>query len=188
MTLLLFLLLVSTLVVFCSRVVQVGILDKVEAELGAFKGVMEKSPDFSAYLANPAVTRGEKMTKLDELLPADKISDVTRNLLSTLSANGRLSETGKIVSAFEEILAASKGVVKTEIISAEALDKKSIAAITKAVTGMLPSGQTAQVSARVDPGIVGGLQVMIGDQFMDLSVSSRISAIATELEGADMSG
>ena len=158
----------------------------MEAELGAFKGVMEKSPDFNAYLANPAVSRGEKMAKLEDLLPADKISDVTRNLLSTLSANGRVSETGKIVSAFEEIVAASKGVVKTEIISAEALDKKTTAAITKAVTGMLPSGQTAQVTTKVDPSIIGGLQVMIGDKFMDLSVSSRVSGIAKELEGAEM--
>ena len=161
-------------------------MDKVEAELGAFKNMLDKSPDFSSYLANPAVSRGEKTAKLEDLLPADKISDITRNLLSTLSANGRVSETGKIVSAFEELVAASKGIVKTQIISAEALDKKTLASITKAVTGMLPAGQTAVVTSKVDASIVGGLQVMIGDQFMDLSVSPRINNIAKELEGAEM--
>ncbi len=161
-------------------------LDKVEAELVAFKTVLEKSPDFNSYLANPAVSRGDKMAKLEDLLPAAQISDVTRNLLATLSANGRVAETSKIVSAYEEIMAASKGVVKTEIISADALDKKTLTAITKAVTGMLPAGQTAEVTSRVDPSIIGGLQVMIGDQFMDLSVSSRVASIAKELEGAEL--
>ena len=126
------------------------------------------------------------MAKLEDLLPAAQISDVTRNLLATLSANGRVAETSKIVSAYEEIMAASKGVVKTEIISADALDKKTLTAITKAVTGMLPAGQTAEVTSRVDPSIIGGLQVMIGDQFMDLSVSSRVASIAKELEGAEL--
>lgn len=126
------------------------------------------------------------MGKIEELLPADKISDVTRNLLVTLSANGRISEAGKIVSAYEEIMAASKGVVQATIISAEKLDKKTMDAVTKAVTGMLPSGQTAELSSKIDPSILGGLQVMIGDQFMDLSVSSRVAELATELESAEM--
>ena len=59
-------------------------------------------------------------------------------------------------------------------------------AVTKAVTGMLPSGQTAELSSKIDPSILGGLQVMIGDQFMDLSVSSRVAELATELESAEM--
>ncbi len=137
-------------------------------------------------MENPAISRTEKMGKIEELLPADKISDVTRNLLVTLSANGRISEAGKIVSAYEEIMAASKGVVQATIISAEKLDKKTMDAVTKAVTGMLPSGQTAELSSKIDPSILGGLQVMIGDQFMDLSVSSRVAELATELESAEM--
>ena len=152
----------------------------------AFKNTLSKSPDFNSFLENPAISRTEKMGKIEELLPADKISDVTRNLLVTLSANGRISEAGKIVSAYEEIMAASKGVVQATIISAEKLDKKTMDAVTKAVTGMLPSGQTAELSSKIDPSILGGLQVMIGDQFMDLSVSSRVAELATELESAEM--
>ncbi len=40
------------------------------------------------------------------------------------------------------------------------------------------------VSAQVDPKILGGLQVMVGDKFIDLSVSSRVSELSKSLEGS----
>ena len=109
-----------------------------------------------------------------DMMPAAQFSDITRNLMSTVSANGRVADTGKIISAYEQLMAASKGEVEAVIISAEALDKATLAKAQKAVTGMLSAGQTAKVTAQVDPSIMGGLQVKIGDQFMDLSVSTRV--------------
>ena len=73
-----------------------SLLDKVASELGAFKAVMGKSPNFASFLANPSVPRGEKMTKIGALLAEDKISFVTRNLFVTLAANGRIGESDKV--------------------------------------------------------------------------------------------
>lgn len=87
-----------------------NVLEKVASELGAFKDVMGKSPNFASFLANPSVPRGEKMTKIGALLAEDKISFVTRNLFVTLAANGRIGESEKIINAYEELMAASKGV------------------------------------------------------------------------------
>ncbi len=120
-----------------------------------------------------------------DMLPASHFSDITRNLMSTLSANGRVSETVKVIGAYEELMAASKGQVNAVIISAEPLDKATLAKATKAVTGMLAANQTANVTTEVDPTIIGGLQVKIGDQFMDLSVSSRIQAVQKVLESSN---
>jgi len=160
-------------------------LDKVENELRAFKGILNSSPDFCTYLENPAVGGAIKEKTVMDMLPTSNFSDITRNLMSVLSANGRVNQTVKVIGAYEELMSASKGQVNAVIISAEALDKATLAKATKAVTGMLNAGQTANVTAEVDPAIMGGLQVKIGDQFMDLSVSSRIQDVQKVLEAGN---
>ncbi len=153
---------------------QAGALDKVANELTAFKGILSKSPEFSTFLENPAVSGADKEKVMMDMMPSSNFSDITRNLMSTVSANGRVADTGKIIGAYEELIAASKGEVEAVIISAEPLDKATLGKAEKAVTGMLGAGKTAKVTAQVDPSIMGGLQVKIGDQFMDLSVSTRV--------------
>jgi F-type H+-transporting ATPase subunit O len=135
-------------------------------------------------LENPAVAAGEKEKIMMDMMPAKEFSDITRNLMSVVSANGRVSDTNKIIGAYEELMQASKGQVSAVIISAEALDKATLAKATKAVTGMLTSGQTANVTTEVNPDIMGGLQVKIGDKFMDLSVSSRIIDVEKVLQSS----
>ena len=161
-----------------------GVLDKVSNELNAFRGILAKSPAFATYLENPAVAAGEKEKIMMDMMPAKEFSDITRNLMSVVSANGRVSDTNKIIGAYEELMQASKGQVSAVIISAEALDKATLAKATKAVTGMLTSGQTANVTTEVNPDIMGGLQVKIGDKFMDLSVSSRIIDVEKVLQSS----
>ena len=126
------------------------------------------------------------MTKISALLAEDKISFVTRNLFVTLAANGRIGESDKIVTAYEELIAASKGVVPVTIISAEPLKKKSIETLEAAVKGMVGTGKTADITTKVDPSILGGLQVMVGDKFLDLSVSARVSELGKSLETAEL--
>ena len=157
-------------------------LNQIENELKAFKGILIKSPAFCTYLENPALGGAAKEKTVMDMLPVGQFSDITRNLMSTLAANGRVSETVKIIGAYEELMYASKGEVNAVIISAEALNKDNLAKATKAVTGMLSAGQTANVTTQVDPSIMGGLQVKIGDKFMDLSVASRILDVQTVLE------
>jgi F0F1-type ATP synthase delta subunit len=72
-------------------------LEKVENELVAFSSTLKNSPSFAAYLANPTVPRGEKATKLEQLLAEEKkISHITRNLFVTMSANGRIGDASKV--------------------------------------------------------------------------------------------
>jgi F-type H+-transporting ATPase subunit O len=126
------------------------------------------------------------MTKINALLAEDKISPITRNLFVTLAANGRIGESAKIVSAFEELIAAAKGVVPVTIISAEALKKKSVDTLQTAVLGVVGAGKTVDISYKVDPSILGGLQVLVGDKFLDLSVSSRVASLGQSLESAEL--
>lgn len=73
--------------------------------------------------------------------------------------------------------------MKVTIITAEALKKKQLETIQKAVLGMVGGEGSKSVDIDVveDASIIGGLQVLIGDQFLDLSVQSRINTLNTTL-------
>lgn len=107
-----------------------------------------------------------------------KVAPVTLNLMKTLAGNARLNEVSKIVDMYVELMKASRGEVEATIVSADPLTKTQADAIATAMKTQVGEGKKVVLSTQVDPSIVGGLQIQIGDQFLDLSVRSRIDAIA----------
>eukprot|EP00599_Poterioochromonas_sp_BG-1_P005828 CAMPEP_0173149682 /NCGR_PEP_ID=MMETSP1105-20130129/10477_1 /TAXON_ID=2985 /ORGANISM="Ochromonas sp., Strain BG-1" /LENGTH=171 /DNA_ID=CAMNT_0014064607 /DNA_START=196 /DNA_END=711 /DNA_ORIENTATION=- len=160
-----------------------GLLEKVEAELTAFAEVVKKNPKIEQFLENPTVPRAEKTQKVGGLLDESKFSHITRNLFLTLSANGRLNESLNVIRGYQELLQAARGSINVTIISAEALKKAQVETIQKAVA-KIAGDKTLEVKLQVEPSILGGLQVLIGDKFLDLSVSSRVNELTKTLDAS----
>ena len=87
-----------------------------------------------------------------------------------------------MIVEYADLMSAKRGVVHAVIVSAEALKKEAVESVKKAVTAMAGKG-TVEVELKVDPSIVGGLQILVGDKFLDLSVNSRIADLSKSLEG-----
>ena len=151
------------------------ILDKVEAELSSLAASSGSSRAFAQFLENPLISRNAKTKAVESL---DKVSPTTRNLLVTMAGNARLNELPKVASTFEQLMKAKRGEVDAKIISAEPLDAKMLKTVQTAMQSQVPKGKTVLIEAVTDPSIVGGLQVQIGDQFLDLSIKSKIEEIA----------
>jgi F-type H+-transporting ATPase subunit O len=152
-----------------------GQLDKVESELLALYRSSQTSSAFAALLDNPLISRDDKTAYVQGL---DKLSPITRNLLVTMAGNARLSELPKVATTYASLMKAKRGQVDAKIISAEPLSAAQLKEVEQAMSGQVPPGKTVLLETLVDPTIVGGLQVQIGDQFLDLSVKSRIEEIA----------
>lgn len=167
---------------FFTAASKMGMLDKVETELLSVTNVISKEKGFASFLGNPTVPRAEKQQKLSNLLEDGKFSHLTKNLIITMSANGRVGEVKKVVDAFSDLMETSRGVVNVRIISAEALKKKNLDTIRAAVMSM--AGKRANLEVTVNPLILGGLQIQIGEKFLDLSVSSRVNSLTSALDGS----
>ena len=154
-----------------------GTLDKVESELLTLQALAKSNLTFSNFLENPLIGRDDKIKQVEQLL-GKKTTLTTLNLMTTLAGNARLVELDKIVSTFGQLMQARRGQVEATIISAEPLSKAQTDAVQKAMVNQLGEGKTVMLTTKVDPSILGGLQVQIGDQFLDLSVSSKIDAIS----------
>jgi F-type H+-transporting ATPase subunit O len=151
-------------------------LDKVESELLSIKATSEKSAEFKSFLDNPLIPRDVKAKKVEDLL-SGKTTSVTLNLMTTLAGNARLSSIGSITDDYVKLMKAKRGEVEATIISAEPLSKAQNAAVSDAMASQFPSGAKVVLKTKVDPSILGGLQIQIGDKFLDLSVASRIEEV-----------
>lgn len=152
-----------------------GVLDKVEEQLLSLTASAEKSAKFAQFLENPMISRDDK-TKVVEGL--DKLAPVTRNLLVTMAGNARLADLPKVASTFAKLMKAKRGEVDAKIISAEPLPKAVLKEVQEAMKSQVPAGQSVVLETLTDPSIVGGLQVQIGDKFLDLSVKARVEEIS----------
>lgn len=163
-----------------------GVLDKVETEVSGFVATLKNNAAFSAFMMNPTVARSAKTEQIDKLLDDKTFSFVSKNLFLTLSANGRIADVEKVVNNYIELMEASRGETKVTITTAEPLNKKALGTVETAVKGMVGKGTKISITTTVDPAILGGLQVLVGDKFLDLSVQSRVQTLASELETAEL--
>lgn len=157
---------------------KVGKLDQVEGELAALAQSASNSPVFAGFLENPLIPRDQKTEEIEGLLKQAKVSSITLNLCSTLAGNARLSDLPKVASTYARLMKAKRGQVDATIISADELTQKQSEQIAAAIKATNKDAKEVIVSTQVDPSIIGGIQVQIGDQFLDLSIKSRIEEIS----------
>jgi len=113
---------------------------------------------------------------------AGNLTPDVENLVSLLLSRGQLSEMANIALEYQRLLDAYHGVEgaeTAEVTTAVALDEETRLSIGKPLTEIL--GKPVVVKTSVDPGVIGGIVVRIGDKLIDGSIGSRLQAISKEL-------
>ncbi|KAI9032627.1 OSCP/delta subunit of ATPase [Phycomyces nitens] len=154
-------------------------LDAVEKDLKALDTLVAKDKTVQAFLENPTINRRVKLDGINALLSkAGKPSEVTKNLFETLSENGRLDQTTKVISSFAELMSAHRNELALVITSTKELDKVTLNKIADSLQKSgLAEGKKLLVSNKVKADILGGLLVEIGDKSIDLTVSTRLAKL-----------
>lgn len=128
-------------------------LDKVQSELNAVSATIKKTPELSAFVTNPTLSSTDRATGLQALFKQAEsvtpkktpLSDITKNLFSVLSENGRLGETEGVIEGFNELVAVHKGELTVTITSAAPLPKDA----QTRLEGTLKQSQAAQAAKTV---------------------------------------
>jgi F-type H+-transporting ATPase subunit O len=153
-----------------------GTTNKVEKELANFAGHADSNIDFARFLKNPTIRKADKKQDIAAICAKGTFSNTTSAFLGTLAENGRLGEVSKINDKFAELMRASRGEVLSVVTSADELTKAQLKSLEESFkASFLQDGETLIMDTKVNPEILGGLQVQIGDKFMDLSVASKVN-------------
>lgn len=109
----------------------------------------------------------------------NKLNDNGQNLIKTLVEYGRLSILPDISSAFEELKAEHEGSVEAQIVTAV----KPTVAVTKDIVKKLEAkfGKKVTATVSVDPEIIGGMKIIVGDTVIDASVKGQLQNLAYSL-------
>ncbi|KAB8067618.1 ATP synthase delta subunit-domain-containing protein [Aspergillus leporis] len=161
-------------------------LEQTAKALASLGETFKADRRLTGLISAPTLTGSDKSLIIQELqkVTGDK-GDVIKNFLVTLAENNRLGLLEGICEKFATLMGAHRGEIELNITSAQDLDKKSITRIEKAVSqSPLSQGKKLKVVTKVNPDLVGGLVVEIGDRTIDLSVSSKIAKLNKALTDA----
>ncbi|KAL6793559.1 ATP synthase delta subunit domain-containing protein [Trichoderma sp. SZMC 28013] len=153
-------------------------LDATAKELAKLGGILDKDAKLAGILSAPTLTPADKSAIVAELVKQAGASGATlKNFLDTLAENNRLGLLKGVTEKFGQIIAAARGEVEMTVTSAQALDSKTLSRLETAVakSSYVGQGKKLKVTNAVNPEIVGGLIVEVGDRTIDLSVSARIA-------------
>lgn len=135
---------------------------------------------------SPMKPLSERETIVEHLL-AGRISKPAFNLVRLLVQRGNLDLLGPIAAEYQRLLNRERGIVSALVTSATPLTGDEDTAIRARVAQL--TGTTVDVQTAVDPALIGGLTVRIGDRLIDASVRGRLERLREQLlAGARVGG
>lgn len=160
-----------------SAASKTGTIELVSNDLQVFSGLLQNRT-VSDYMTDPFIASETKLDMLKGSVGEDMI-DTSVNFFALLAENNRLDMLGEVGEMFTRLLSAAKGEVPIQITTAEELSESQREDVTAAVSKFLKEGQVAVLNEKIDPSILGGMIVGIGDKFtdmkfIDMSTSSKL--------------
>ncbi|KAK9502283.1 hypothetical protein O3M35_011081 [Rhynocoris fuscipes] len=159
-------------------------LDQVEKDLETVKQTLKTDTKFKEFLENPVIKRSLKIEAVKEAANKIKLSPPSANLLALLAENGRLNRLDHVASAFSTIMAGHRGDLTCEVTTAKQLDAEMKGELQKVLKQFAKKGENIILQLKVDPSIIGGMIVSIGDKYVDMSVASKIKKYTQIIEEA----
>ena len=157
-----------------------GQLDGVEDELFRFGRIVAGDPDLSRVLSDRSGSAKGKAGLLERLL-AGKVSPVTALLLRNVLTASHLGHAEIAIERLSESASARRGQSVAFVTTAVALTDAQEQRLT-AILGRL-YGRTIGLQVTVDPDVLGGLVIRVGDEVIDGSVVHRLEAAGRRLTG-----
>jgi F-type H+-transporting ATPase subunit delta len=158
-----------------------GVLDRVEDELFRFARAVDANPQLRDRLTDPALEVGAKLDVLSGLLEG-KAHPQTVAAAMFVVQSGRARMLTDIADALVRLAAERRAHSVAEVTSAVPLSDDQQHRLADAVARA--TGKQVDLKVVVDPKVVGGLVVRVGDTVIDGSVARRLSELRAALTGA----
>jgi F-type H+-transporting ATPase subunit delta len=155
---------------------ETGALPQWSDALARLAAVVRSGPA-RELIGNPRITDAQAASIIAEV--AGGLSDEQRNFVRVLADNERLSVLPEIVAAYESLRSGFEGVLEAEVTSAYPLTDAQVAEITATLEAKY--GRKVKAEVVVDPALIGGISIRIGDEVMDASVRGKLAQLADAL-------
>jgi ATP synthase F0 subunit b/ATP synthase F1 delta subunit len=163
------------------RAEKAGQVDEVEDQLFRFSRILDANPRLAILLGNyevPAETRVQLLRNILGSAGAD-VNAITADLLVKTVELLRGQPAEIAVQSLAEVAVARRGEVVAQVRAAAELSDDQYTRLTEVLSRIYGHPVTAQVS--IDPELLGGLAISVGDEIIDGTLSSRLATAQTQL-------
>jgi F-type H+-transporting ATPase subunit delta len=150
-----------------------GRIDVLREQLVQFADALNQNRELAVFFFSPYFSTTEKRQALDTLL--DGADELFINFLALLIENHRMPVIFRIRQEYERLWDEENKTLPVEITSAIALDDATTESLGKTIGER--AGRKVTLAARVDPDILGGIIIRVGNSILDASIRNRLEQL-----------
>jgi len=158
-----------------------GAVDRVEDELYRFARAFEANPDLGRRLSDQQIDIATRLGIVDDLLGGKAHPQTTAAVMYIVQSE-RSRHLPDIADAVVSLAATSRRASVAEVRSAVPLDDEQVQRLAASLGQS--TGRSVEVKVVVDPDVVGGLVVRMGDTVIDGTIARRLAEMRTTMAGA----
>ena len=155
-------------------------LDDVHDQLVEFAEAMNESNDMRVFFFSPYFSSADKREAIDSAVSG--ASEEFVNFLELLVEKHRMPAIFRIRTRFDGLWAEAKKRLEVTLTSAVELDKKVVDQVSKEVERQ--TDRDVDVETQIDPEILGGIVLRVGNMVLDASLRGRLEKLRKEVASA----
>jgi ATP synthase F1 delta subunit len=155
-------------------------LDEVREQLGQFADAMQADRELQVFFFSPYFSTQEKQDGLDRAVSG--ADPVIVNFLKLLIENHRMPVIFRVRRGYDELWEQENRLLPVHVTSAVKLDRATVKQIGDRIAEQ--TGRRVDLSATVEPDILGGIVVRVGNQVLDASVRNRLEQLRKQVARA----
>jgi F-type H+-transporting ATPase subunit delta len=157
-----------------------GKLDEVHEQLNEFVDALDGNRDLQVFLFSPYFSTAEKKAGLGKVL--DGADPQFENFLELLAEKHRMPVLFRIRRQFEAYWQDEHRLLPVQITSAVKLDEETVAHIKERIAEQ--TDRTIELTTEVDPDILGGIVLRVGNSILDASIRNRLETLRRQVARA----
>src|SRR6201991_1108048 len=155
-------------------------LDSIREQLGAFADALDETRELQVFFFSPYFSTPEKQDGLDRAVSG--ADEILINFLKLLIENHRMPVIFRVRRGYDELWEQENKLLPVQVTSAVELDTATVKQIGDRIAEQ--TGQKVDLSASVEPDILGGIIVRVGNQVLDASVRNRLEQLRKQVARA----
>ena len=152
-------------------------IDEIKEELKTM-ALVSSTIEVKGMIEDPTLSNNEILNSLKILLEGT-ISKTSQSLLNVLAENNRFNLLEAIFEIYKEIVAKHKEQISVEVFVATVPSSDTKETIKTRLVSTY--GEGTNVEFKIDPNIMGGLSIKVGDETLDLSVKGKVKKLINQL-------
>jgi F-type H+-transporting ATPase subunit delta len=156
-----------------------GAREPARRQLAEFVDAYKESAELRNFLGSPGVTREAKHAVIEKLSARLGASKIIRNFLFVVIDNRRTHLLPDILETFERVLRQRQGVAEAEVASAAEMSENQKVGLLRTLERL--TGKKIEAKYSLEPALLGGAVVRIGDTIYDGSVRKQLNQLRVRL-------